>query len=115
MGRRRRGTDRGMWDSRAHVGGWGFADGAASAEAAAAETAAETHTLRAEAPAFSPPKPVELDEPMDAEAPASPRREQQRMLMEASEALASKAQAVPHHRPPVSETRPIRQFRRPNT
>jgi hypothetical protein len=60
-------------------------------------------------------KPVEIDEPMDAEAPASPRREQQRMLMEASEALASKAQAVPHHRPPVSETRPIRQFRRPNT
>ena len=68
-----------------------------------------------EAPAFSPPKPVEIDEPMDAEAPASPRREQQRMLMEASEALASKAQAVPHHRPPGSETRPIRQFRRPNT
>ena len=86
----------------------------ASAEAAAA-TAAEPHALRAAAPAFSPPKPVEIDEPMDAEAPASPRREQQRMLMEASEALASKAQAVPHHRPPVSETRPIRQFRRPNT
>ena len=82
---------------------------------AAANTAAAPHSLRAEAPAFSPPKPVELDEPMDAEAPASPRREQQRMLMEASEALASKAQAVPHHRPPGSETRPIRQFRRPNT
>ena len=87
----------------------------ASAEAAAAEAAAEAHALRAEAPAFSPPKPVEIDEPMDAEAPASPRREQQQMLMEASEALTSKAQAVSDHRPPVSEPRPIRQFRRPNT
>ena len=68
--------------------------------------------LRAEAPAFEPSKSVDDDGPMDVEAPASPRREQQRMLTEASEALASKAQLA-HHRPPESETRPIRRFRRP--
>ena len=59
-----------------------------------------------------PSKSVDDDGPMDVEAPASPRREQQRTLMEASEALASKAQLA-HHRPPESETRPIRRFRRP--
>ena len=52
-------------------------------------------------------------ETMDVEAPASPRREQQRILDEASEALAERSRAVASQRPHESETRPVRRFRRP--
>ena len=54
-------------------------------------------------------------ETMDVEAPASPRREQQRILDEASEALAEKSRAVAYQRPPESEPRPMRRFRRPRS
>ena len=50
---------------------------------------------------------------MDVEAPASPRREQRRILDEASEALAERSRVVAHQMPPEGETRPVRRFRRP--
>ena len=52
-------------------------------------------------------------ETMDVEAPASPRREQRRILDEASEALAERSRAVAHQRLHDSETRPMRRFRKP--
>ena len=54
------------------------------------------------------PEPVET---MDVEAPASPRREQRRLLNEASEALAERSRAAACQGPSDSDTRPIRRFR----
>ena len=53
------------------------------------------------------------DDSMDVERPASPRREQQRILEEASEALAERSQAAAPHGPAGGEPRHIRMFRRP--
>ena len=51
-------------------------------------------------------------ESMDVEAPASPRREQQRLLDEASEALAERSR-VAHFRGLLKvKLQPIRRFRR---
>ena len=58
------------------------------------------------------PEPVET---MDLEIPASPRREQRRLLDEASEALALKYRAAACQGPPESEPRPVRRFRKPES
>ena len=55
------------------------------------------------------------DEAMDAEAPASPRREQKRLLDEASETLAERSRASALHRPAGGEAPPWRRYRRPGT
>ena len=80
--------------------------------AAEAALAAEAAPVRAAgASDTKDPEPVET---MDLEIPASPRREQQRLLDEASEALALKQRAAACQRPPDSEPRPMRRFRRPD-
>ena len=80
----------------------------AAAEAALAAEAASTN-----AAGRSDTKGPASVESMDVEAPASPRCEQQRILDEASEALAERSRAVAHQRLNESETRPMRRFRKP--
>jgi hypothetical protein len=80
----------------------------AAAEAALAAEAAPTS-----AAGRSDTKGPASIESMDVEAPASPRREQRRILDEASEALAERSRVVAHQRPPESETRPVCRFRKP--
>ena len=81
----------------------------AAAEAALAAAAAPVRA--AGASDTKDPEPVET---MDLETPASPRREQRRLLDEASEALALKRAATPQGLPD-SEPRPIRRFRNPRS
>ena len=57
------------------------------------------------------PEPVET---MDLEITATPRREQRRLLDEASEALALKRAATCQGLPD-SEPRPVRRFRKPGS
>ena len=83
-------------------------DKKAAAEAALAAEAAPTN-----AEGRSDTKGPTSVETMDVEAPASPRREQRRILDEASEALAERSRAVAHQRLNESETRPMRRFRKP--
>ena len=80
---------------------------------AAAEAALAAEAAPANAAGRSDTKGPASVETMDVEAPASPRREQQRILDEASEALAERSKAVASQRPHESETRPMRRFRRP--
>ena len=52
------------------------------------------------------------DETMDVEPPASPRREQRRLLNEASEALAERSRAAASHGPAGGEAPLVRRFTR---
>ena len=80
--------------------------------AAEAALAAEAAPVRAAgASDTKDPEPVET---MDLEIPASPRREQRRLLDEASEALALKRAATCQGLPD-SEPRPVRRFRKPGS
>ena len=59
------------------------------------------------------PKQVEVDMQLDDERPPSPRREQQRLLEQASEALASKQKKAHVAQPQASGHRRIEPTRRP--